>query len=48
MATKIVMIIPPPATIPADANLTFGAGNQYRLTIVNPDGEKAVWKFTST
>jgi len=40
MATKLMMDVPP------TAGLTLERGHDYRLTIVNPDGEKSAWKFT--
>ena len=33
--------------VPATQGLTFTAGARYRVTIVNPDGERASWDFTA-
>jgi hypothetical protein len=40
VATKLVLQLP--AGTPA-----FTAGDHYRFTIVNPDGEKSVWEFVA-
>ena len=33
--------------VSATPQLTIAAGTKYRFTIINPDGEKAVWEFTT-
>jgi hypothetical protein len=42
MATRLI------ASVPAPDGLTFTAGQSYRFTIVNPDGEKSSWEFQAT
>jgi len=41
IATKLVLGLPA-------GTAAFVAGDKYRLTIVNPDGEKSAWEFTAS
>lgn len=41
VATKLVLGLPA-------GTAAFVAGDKYRLTIINPDGEKSAWEFTAS
>jgi hypothetical protein len=41
IATRLVLGLPA-------GTAAFAAGDKYRLTIVNPDGEKSAWEFTAS
>jgi hypothetical protein len=45
---KPVAEIPPAGAAPGGSNVPAPAAARWRFTIVNPDGEKAVWEFQPT